>query len=89
MWCKIFSATNRKELEQQVNEWLKTHPVTPERTRFQFSTVSVADADSYKLEHTLVLMYVPSGPQITVSGAPVERQKLTTRLSRVIGEIEP
>lgn len=59
MECKIFYERSRVELQKQVNQWLETHPVTPDSMRFQFSTVSIEDVDAYRLEHTLVLFYVP------------------------------
>lgn len=59
MRCKIFYGSNRQELEDMVNKWLETNPVTPDSMRFEFSTASVEDETSYKLEHTLVLFYVP------------------------------
>lgn len=59
MLCQIFFGGHRSQLQDQVNEWLKTHPVSPQTMHFQFSTVSIEDSDSYRLEHTLVLFYVP------------------------------
>ena len=59
MQIKIFHSSNRKELESFVNEWLKTHPVSPDSMRFEFSTVAIEDEISYRLEHTLILFYVP------------------------------
>lgn len=62
MECKIFYGSNREEIQNKVNAWLKEHPVTPDSMRFQFSTVSIEDTDSYRLEHTLVVFYVPMHP---------------------------
>lgn len=59
MECKIFSAINRNDLQDKVNAWLQTHLVSPESMHFQLTTISIEDADSYKLEHTLILFYVP------------------------------
>jgi len=62
MECKIFYGRNREELQNHVNAWLKTHSITPESVRFQFSTVSIESESEYTLEHTLVLFYVPMMP---------------------------
>ena len=59
MECKFFFGTSRNELEKQVNMWLKTHPVSPDSMRFQFSMVAIDDVTEYKLEHTLVVFFVP------------------------------
>jgi hypothetical protein len=59
MNCKIFYASRRELLQKEVNEWLQTHPVSPESMHFQFSTVLIESDIDYKLEHTLVLFYVP------------------------------
>lgn len=59
MLCKVFYHIHRSKLQEQVNEWLKNNPVSPQSMSFQFSTVVIEDPDSYKLEHTLVLFYVP------------------------------
>lgn len=59
MECKIFYARSRKELEKQLNDWLKDHPVTPDSMRFQFSSVYCEDPNEHIIEHTLVLFYVP------------------------------
>ncbi len=59
MECKVFYARNREKLQDAVNEWLKTHHVSPESMHFQFSTVVLADDVEFILEHTLVVFYVP------------------------------
>lgn len=61
MECKIFTANSRIALERQLNEWLPDHPVTPDSMRFEFSTVVLTDQNggSQRVEHTLVLFYVP------------------------------
>ncbi len=59
MECKVFYARNREKLQDQVNEWLKKNPVSPETMRFQFSTVALEDSTEYALEHTLIIFYVP------------------------------
>jgi hypothetical protein len=59
MECKIFYARSRKELEANINAWLKEHPVSPDSMRFQFSSVALDDPDEHIVEHTLVLFYVP------------------------------
>lgn len=62
MVCKIFYATSRLELQNMVNQWLAEHPVSPDSMRFEFSTVVIEDTDSYRLEHTLVVFFVPMRP---------------------------
>lgn len=59
MECKIFAARSRADLQEKVNAWLATHPVTPESMRFQFSSVYMEDPDQHIIEHTLILFYVP------------------------------
>lgn len=59
MECKIFYSRSRKEIEKQVNAWLKEHPVSPDSMRFEFSSVVLDDPDEHIVEHTLVLFYVP------------------------------
>ncbi len=59
MKCKVFEARSRSDLEEQVNQWLETHPVSPESMRFEYACVSLEDSIQFVLEHTLVLFYVP------------------------------
>lgn len=59
MECKIFYSTSRLGLQDEVNKWLKEHPVTPESMRFQFTSVNLDDPSIIQVEHTLVLFYVP------------------------------
>lgn len=57
MECKVFWATSRMKLQDEVNEWLKTHQ--PESFNFQFSSVYLEDPVEHIIEHTLVLFYIP------------------------------
>jgi hypothetical protein len=57
--CRIFWGQSQMKIQDEVNEWLKTHPVSPESMRFQFSTVVLEDPTEWILEHTLVVFYVP------------------------------
>lgn len=59
MKVKIFYARTRRDLEKQVNEWLSVNPVSPNSMRFQFTSVGFESVDSYEIDHTLVLFYVP------------------------------
>lgn len=59
MECKIFYSRSRKELEANVNAWLKDHPVSPDSMRFEFSSVYLDDQVEHIVEHTLILFYVP------------------------------
>lgn len=59
MECKIFCGRNREKLQDEVNAWLKMHPVSPESMRFEFSTVLLEDEVQFILEHTLVVFFVP------------------------------
>jgi hypothetical protein len=61
MKCKVFSSRTRKELEKAINEWLETHPVTPETMRFEYGAVYCEDPDEHIIEHTVVVFYVPMG----------------------------
>ena len=62
MECKIFYSQSRLGLQDEVNAWLKAHPVTPESMRFHFSSVTLEAPDEYIIEHTLVLFYIPVEP---------------------------
>ena len=62
MECKIFASKSRVKLEEQVNEWLNTHPVSPDTMRFQFSSVYLDDPDTHIIEYTLVLFFIPMRP---------------------------
>ena len=59
MKCKIFHARSVVALEDAINKWLETHPVSPDSMRFEFSTVYGEDEVEHILFHTLVLFYVP------------------------------
>ncbi len=61
MKCKIFQARSHEKLQDQVNEWLKTH--APIIVNTQFSTVKHEDDIEYWLIHTLVLFYVPQAEE--------------------------
>lgn len=62
MRCKVFSARTRKALEEAVNKWLETNPVSPDTMRFEYSAVYCEDPTEHIIEHTLVLFYVPMVP---------------------------
>lgn len=59
MQVKIFHGRNWRELEDELNKWLREHPVSPESMRTEFSTVMYEDETSYAEIHTLILFYVP------------------------------
>lgn len=59
MECKVFHGGARNELQDRINQWLATHPIVPESLRVQLSTVLIEDMGEYRLEHTVILLYVP------------------------------
>ncbi len=59
MECKIFGSQDYRQLERDVNEWLKTHVISPESMRFQATTVTYEDSVEFIPIHTIVLFYVP------------------------------
>lgn len=64
MKCKIFTAHQRQALEDQVNQWLESNPVTPDSMRFEYGAICLEDLvePDAVIEHTLVLFYVPMMP---------------------------
>ncbi len=59
MKVKIFYSRSRKDLEEKLNKWLETNPVSPDSMRFQVTSVLLDDPDEHIIEHTLFLFYVP------------------------------
>ena len=57
--CKIFYSSNREELQRKINTWLAEQYLTLNAVRMEFTTVLVEDEVSYRLEHTVLLLYVP------------------------------
>ncbi len=59
MKCKVFSARTHEALEEGINTWLETHPVTPKKMRFEYSAVCLEDPTAHIIEYTLVMFYAP------------------------------
>lgn len=59
MQCKIFSGTGRASLQQTINTWLQEQYLTLESVQVHFTTVLIEDEASYRLEHTVLIFYIP------------------------------
>lgn len=60
MRVKVFQSRRLADLEEKVNAWLAQNQVSPLTTHMQFSSVAIDDSpDSYFLEHTLIVFYMP------------------------------
>lgn len=59
MQVKVFETRSRGQLEQEVNAWLKEHPIGPDSMRSEFSTWKYEDTDQVHTFYVLILFYVP------------------------------
>jgi hypothetical protein len=58
----LFSAWTQVELQEIVNEWLKTHPVRLESMRFEYAAVPHDGRVEIVTEYSLALFYLPLEP---------------------------
>lgn len=62
MRVKVFGARSRKDLEEKLNDWLTTHPVSPDGMHVEFAATYCDDPQEHIIEMTLVLFYIPMMP---------------------------